>query len=148
MRVTQYRKVLGFTLIELMITVAIIAILAAIALPSYTDYVTRSKRADGKQALLDLQLREEKWRANHTTYGSLTDVGSPSVTYYTINAIKGTCSAGTGSGSPSGTSYCLTATPNASGSNKFTDTTCGSLAIDQAGVKSSSAGSVAVCWSK
>ena len=43
----------GFTLIELMITVAIVAILAAIAYPSYTEYVRRAHRADIKTALLD-----------------------------------------------------------------------------------------------
>lgn len=58
----------GFTLIELMIVVAIIATLAAIAYPSYTDSVRKARRADGKEALLRIHLEAEKWRANNTTY--------------------------------------------------------------------------------
>lgn len=58
----------GFTLIELMITVAIVAILAAVALPSYQSYVMRSKRADAKNALLDLASREERYFSINNAY--------------------------------------------------------------------------------
>ena len=50
----------GFTLIELMITVAVIAVLSAIALPSYTDYVTRSKLAEAYAHLADLRVKMEQ----------------------------------------------------------------------------------------
>ncbi len=124
----------GFTLIELMITVAIIAILAAIAYPSYTDYVMRAKRSDGKAALLQVQLAEEKWRANHTSYGSSADINisvSPDG-YYAINY------SGIGANS-----YTITAVPG------FTDAKCGSLGIDQAGTKSNAGtDSVQNCWGK
>jgi type IV pilus assembly protein PilE len=69
-------KFAGFTLIELMIVVAVVAILAAIAYPSYQDYVRKSKRSDGKAALLNLELAQEKWRANNATYtDDMTDLG-------------------------------------------------------------------------
>jgi len=64
----------GFTLIELMIVIAIVGILAAIALPSYMDYIRKSRRADGISAIMDLMLAQEKWRANHTIYGTLTEL--------------------------------------------------------------------------
>ena len=70
----------GFTLIELMIVIAIVGILAAIALPSYMDYIRKSLRADGISAIMDLMLAQEKWRANHTIYGTLTELeGAASV---------------------------------------------------------------------
>lgn len=66
----------GFTLIELMIVVAIIAILAAIAYPSYQDSIRKARRADGKEALLRIQLEAEKWRVNNATYTcNLADLG-------------------------------------------------------------------------
>ena len=66
----------GFTLIELMITVVVVGILAVIAIPGYQDYIRKGRRADGKAALLRIQLQQEKWRAGHTTYsGDLAAIG-------------------------------------------------------------------------
>lgn len=89
----------GFSLIELMIVIAIIGILAAIAIPSYTEYVAKSKRAEAMRGLADLQLRQERWRSNHTTYGTYANLGSPTVDNYTMT-VTGV----------SGTGYTLTAT--------------------------------------
>jgi type IV pilus assembly protein PilE len=65
----------GFTLIEVMVTVAIIAILAAIALPSYNDYVTRSRLTEGASALSDLRVRMEQFYQDHRAYGTGTSCG-------------------------------------------------------------------------
>ena len=118
----------GFTLIELMIVVAIVGILAGLAYPSYTDYVLRAKRGDAKVGLLNLQMAQEKYRANCPQYAS------------GIDATTRTCVSGgnhdlvTATTSPDGHytlaissgsagAYTITATPN------HTDATCGTLSI-------------------
>ena len=58
----------GFTLLEVMITVAIVGILAAIAVPSYSEYVTRSRIIEATNALADYRNRMEKYFLDHRTY--------------------------------------------------------------------------------
>jgi type IV pilus assembly protein PilE len=60
----------GFTLIEIMITVAIVAILAGIALPTYTDYVLRSKFAEATGNLGDLRVKMEQYYMDNRRYSS------------------------------------------------------------------------------
>ena len=94
----------GFTLIELMIVLAVIAIIAAIALPTFTEQIRKSRRAEAMNGLSDLQLRQEKWRSNHATYGTLADIGGASNPYYTLTVTT-----------PTATGYVLTAAPTSGG---------------------------------
>ncbi|MDO9423977.1 MAG: type IV pilin protein [Methylobacter sp.] len=131
-----FKRSSGFTLIELMIVVAIIGVLASIAYPAYTEYVIRAKRSDGKAALLQVQLAQEKYRANNVSYGTLAQIGVSATSpdgHYTI-AVSGNTA----------TAYTATATPLA----PFADAKCGALGIDQAGVKTAGSGTVANCWGK
>jgi type IV pilus assembly protein PilE len=77
----------GFTLIELMIVVAIVAILAAIALPAYSDYVTRSKLTEAQNGLATYRVSMEQWYQDHRNYGD-TDCGvvlpATSFKYFTL----------------------------------------------------------------
>ena len=62
------RSATGFTLIEVMITVAIIAILAAVAIPSYTDYITRSKIQEATSSLLSMRTKLEQYFQDNRTF--------------------------------------------------------------------------------
>jgi type IV pilus assembly protein PilE len=77
----------GFTLIELMVTVVIAAVLAAVALPSFIDSVRKGRRSEAFAALAKVQQAQERWRANNPSYASLSTLGLPATTsngYYGI----------------------------------------------------------------
>jgi type IV pilus assembly protein PilE len=144
----------GFTLIELMIVVAIIAILASVAYPSYTNSVLKGKRAEGRAALAELMLQQERYMTQTNSYCAFSNS-------------NGTTTAGTGcttvpfktySGdSPSNPAYYLSADactpPNIRECVVLTatpvkaDPEAGNLQILSTGTKTCTGGSnPAVCW--
>ncbi|MFP4315875.1 MAG: type IV pilin protein [Desulfovibrionales bacterium] len=62
----------GFSLIELLVAVAIIAILAAVAIPSYRSHILKSQRSDGKVAIMESAQRLERYYTNNNTYAGAT----------------------------------------------------------------------------
>ena len=100
----------GFTLLELMIAVAIVAILAAIALPSYSDYIKRAKLVEAQNALADFRVKMEQYYQDYRSYGPSTGTAC-GVTAPLLNNFTLTC-ATVAIGSNAGQAYTATATGN------------------------------------
>jgi type IV pilus assembly protein PilE len=140
----MFKRQPGFTLIELMVTVAIIGILTAIAYPSYTQYVFRANRAEARAILLEsVQFLERNYttanRYDQTSAGAaiaLPYLTSPKVgtAKYNITAAYGAAPAQT---------FALSATPT----GVMATDTCGTYTLDNAGIQGSS-GTIAECWGR
>jgi type IV pilus assembly protein PilE len=143
----RYNKIaLGFTLIELMIVVAIIGILAAIAYPSYTAYVARGHRAEAKQGLLELAQFMER---TYTEQNSYQPGGASPVLPYTTMPKSGTTvyNLALDPAATSATTYKLTATATGSMANDE----CGDFSIDNTGAQSvggAATANAADCWNR
>ena len=128
----------GFTLIELMIVVAIIGILAAIAYPAYQDYVLRAKRGDAMNALAAIRIAQEQHRASNTLFSSSTTInGSDYSTsperYWTVSVSSADAS-----------SFTVTAEPLA----PHADSICTKFVADRNGAVDVGSASLDDCWER
>lgn len=137
----KYRlKHLGFSLIELLIAVAIIGILAGVAYPSYTDFVTRSNRSEAQRELMRLANIEEQGFIDFRSYtDDMTDLGMAADPYITDSGNYSISGAVTNAGK----SFVLTAT--ALGQQLANDTDCTTLTINELGTKDAES---TTCWEK
>jgi type IV pilus assembly protein PilE len=134
------RSVRGFTLIELMIVIAVVAILAAIAIPVFTEQLRKSRRAEATRGLSDLQLRQEKWRNSHATYvgtdSSATDktgLGLPISDFYDFSLDS----------TASGTGFKVKAVAKAAQAD---DTGCATMTLQVAGSTVTKSPTTGRCW--
>jgi len=131
---------LGFTLVEILVAIAIVGILTAIAYPSYLSYVLQSRRSDALATLSQDQMSLERCYAQNFSYSAACSAmpSFPQTSpqgFYTINLTN-----------LSATTYTLTATPLGT---QTKDTTCASMSVNQANVKTASDSSSAAsskCW--
>jgi len=123
----------GFTLIELMIVVAVIAILAGVAYPSYQEHIRKGHRAKAQALLMDMSMRQSQRLMDVRSYAA--DVATLGVAVPTEVSNFYTVAVNTTAGPPP--TYAVTATPKNSQANDK----CGGLSLNQAGAKSP-----ANCW--
>ncbi|MCB1755067.1 MAG: type IV pilin protein [Gammaproteobacteria bacterium] len=125
----------GFTLIELMIVVAIMGILAAVAYPSYVQQIYKSRRSDGHLALLTAAQNLERCKTSTFTYvgcNVITGTSESPEKFYALSIANVTA-----------ISYDLTATPQ---NEQAGDTRCGNLSIDENSTRSASGPDGIECW--
>jgi type IV pilus assembly protein PilE len=110
-------KYSGFTLMELMVVLAIVGILLMVAIPSFNEYIMKSRRSDATAQLLMMAMAQERWRSNRATYANTAELAYPAETeggYYAL--------AVTANGA---NNYTMTATPQ----NSQADERCGTLTL-------------------
>jgi type IV pilus assembly protein PilE len=136
----------GFSLLELLVALAIVAVLAAIAVPSYTEYIARSKRFEARAGLLEAAHWLERWRTERGRYDDAASANQPPPEFpwrqippvgrpnYTVSVVA------------TAATYRITATATGGMANDA----CESLSIDETGLRTftGNGGSAEVCWSR
>jgi type IV pilus assembly protein PilE len=150
MRAYRFRaRMRGVTLMELMVVVAIVALLATVALPTYRKYLIRAQRSEGKVALLQLQTAQEKFYLQNNTYtdkvttastATVPGLGLPGTSETGKYDIEVTTLA------VGGQAYTATAKPHVGG-GQTDDTDCAKLTINERGVRGiSGTKTPEFCW--
>lgn len=148
---TTKMKQRGMTLIELVVVIMIVGILAAVAIPSYRQYVMRSQRADAKDALLALATQQEKHYLQCNAYAEIldnaTDCAAGEIQAADVSK-NGWYALEADAPNPA-TGFTVTATA-INGENQWQDTECRSFTVDQAGVRTAADDggndTTAECW--
>lgn len=137
----------GFTLMEMLIVVAIMGVLASIALPAYQNSVLRSSRADAKTELLQVASDQERYFSNFNTYvNDATPLNTPVVggrNRTTQNGFYSISVAACGTGT---IANCFVATATAQGDQA--DDSCATLTISNTGARGATGDTTEECWQR
>ncbi len=125
----------GLTLIELMVVVAILAIILAIAVPSYQRHVEQTRRADAQSALLDAAQRLERCFTRNNSYQGCDIPNESSEGFYSL---------GFEGGNPGTTTYTLVASPQGAQEGDA----CGDFTLDHLGNREADGGTGDRCWGR
>jgi type IV pilus assembly protein PilE len=132
---THGKKRSGFTIIELMIVIGIVALLVTLAYPAYSQYVRKARRGEAQQLLLNWSINQEIWRSNNSAYADRNDLPAPAHDDYLFRFKDNV--------DPTATEYTLEAAASGNQTNDVArdGTSCATLTLNQSGMKTRAA-----CW--
>lgn len=143
----------GFTLIELVVTMAIVAILTAIAIPSYTAYIMRSNRSEARAQLLEIATWMERWRTERGRYDNPASAGNPPpmppfpIAYTQSPPPPSAAKYNIVVATPTAVGYTITATAT----GMMTGDICTTLTINETGLRgftTGGGGTQDICWGR
>ena len=143
--VNTMHKTRGFTLIEVMVAVAVIAVLASIAFPSYQEAVRKSKRAEGKVAVLEALQQQERYATNFNTYLPFS-AGADALPIKTYSGTSGKDSAAFLIKADACDNQTIDICVVVTGVPTYSDPKVSAISITSSGVKNCNGTSSTECW--
>jgi type IV pilus assembly protein PilE len=137
----------GFTLMEVVITMVIIGVLTAIAIPSYIAYIQRSSRAQARMALLEAVVWMDRWRTQNGRFDDPGNANNPPPTFPFTQAPQTGAAKYTVAVAATPVTYTVTATATGT----MTGDVCTTLAVDQTGLRTfttGGGGTQNICWGR
>ena len=146
------KRILGFTLIEMLIAIAIVGILSAVAIPSYNKSKRKTRRADAASAILQVQVAQEKFRGSCPFYAQSLGTANTCGTTAALSTVKAPTASDSGyytmsiaSSSATGNAYKIVATATG---DQASDTGCTSITLTFNATNPKGLKEPTTCWAK